>query len=168
MSSAMGETDVHSNATAVLNDYLQWNGLRKTPERYAILDAVYTFDGHFTLAMLKQRMDEERHFVVSLATLYNTIRIMEEAGLVVCHRLGGKTEYERISMAGESHFHLVCSGCGKVREFHNERLYRYMRDIKVYRFTVNSCTIYMYGLCTKCSNAQKRKKEKMLKTNKKV
>ena len=33
----------------VLTAYLEQNGLRKTPERFAILEAVYAIDGHFTL-----------------------------------------------------------------------------------------------------------------------
>lgn len=151
-----------------LEEYLQLHGLRKTPERYAILETAYSFDGHFNMAMLKERMDNERHFVVSTATIYNTVAILTDAGLLTQHRIGGKTEYEKTIASGDSHFHLVCTECGKVREFHNDKLYRYIRDMRVYRFTINSYALYMYGLCTKCSNNMKRRKEKMLKSNKKI
>ncbi len=156
----------NSNASVRLKEYLQSHRLRKTPERFAILQTACSFNGHFDLNMLKERMEEDSHFVVSLATLYNTIAILVDAGLVIRHRLSGKAEYEVVTISGESHFHLVCTECGKVREMHNDKLHRYMKDMRVARFTVNSYSLYMYGLCSKCANAIRRKKEKMLKTNK--
>ena len=56
----------------ILTNYLELNNHRKTPERYAILDAVYSINGHFTLEELGEKLNGEKNFPVSRATLYNT------------------------------------------------------------------------------------------------
>lgn len=162
----MESSDQLKNALDRFREYLHQHQLRKTPERFAILEAVYSFDGHFTLEELLVRMTEERHFVVSQATVYNTINILLDAGLVIRHRLAGGTEYEKAVNVGNSHFHLVCSKCGKVREFHDEKLLRALSGIRTGKFSVESYTLYVYGLCSKCCNAQKRRQKKILEQNK--
>ena len=59
----------------ILTSYLEQNNLRKTPERFAILDAVYSINGHFTLDELGDKLNTEDRFPVSRATLYNTLRL---------------------------------------------------------------------------------------------
>lgn len=59
----------------ILTNYLTLNNFRKTPERYAILDAVYSIQGHFTLEELGNKLEKE-NFRVSRATLYNTMRTL--------------------------------------------------------------------------------------------
>lgn len=162
----MGEVNNSAVTLDKLKEYLQLHKLRRTPERFAILETACAFDGHFTLQALKEKVAEDQHIVVSMATMYNTIALLADAGLVVRHRLGNITEYEIVRLIGESHFHLVCTECGKVREFRNDKLQRHMREMRVGKFTVNSCTLYLYGLCAKCERSMRRKKEKMLKTNK--
>ena len=67
----------------MLTEYLQKNGHRKTPERYAILDTIYSIKGHFDIDMLYSYMAEKEKFRVSRATLYNTIIL-----------LGCRTDYQ--------------------------------------------------------------------------
>ena len=66
-SSCVDMEDNSNNAHNVLTAYLNEHKLRKTPERYAILDAVCSFTGHFSLQQLSERM-EEQYFRVSRAT----------------------------------------------------------------------------------------------------
>lgn len=162
----MGESNNSAATLDKLKEYLQLHKLRRTPERFAILETACTFDGHFSLQELKDKVAEDMHIVVSMATMYNTIALLADAGLVVRHRLGNITEYETVHLVGESHFHLVCTECGKVREFHDDKLQRYLRDMRAGKFAANSYTLYLYGLCAKCERSMRRKKEKMLKTNK--
>ena len=53
----------------ILDNYLEMNNHRKTPERYAILKAIYSINGHFTLEELNDRLSKELKFPVSRATL---------------------------------------------------------------------------------------------------
>ena len=85
--------NVKSKVRDVLDNYLEMNKHRKTPERYAILDAVYSLDGHFTLEDLGAQL-EKMHFPVSRATLYNTMHLFIELRLVVRHSLVDGTKYE--------------------------------------------------------------------------
>ena len=87
---------------------------RKTPERYAILDAVYSIDGHFTLEELDAELTK-RNFRVSRATLYNTMHLFIELRLVMRHSLVDGTKYEAC-YCNDSHIHQVCSVCGQVTE----------------------------------------------------
>ena len=64
---------VISAVERLLDNYLEMNNHRKTPERYSILRAVYSIHGHFTIDELKARLDKEMDFPVSRATLYNTL-----------------------------------------------------------------------------------------------
>ena len=67
------EDSVPIRARKALDHYLEENKLRKTPERYAILDAIYHIKGAFALEDLSKSLIEQ-NFRVSRATLYNTIR----------------------------------------------------------------------------------------------
>lgn len=77
----------------ILDTYLECNHHRKTPERYAVLDAVYSIDGHFTLEELDAELTK-RNFRVSRATLYNTMHLFIELRLVMRHSLVDGTKYE--------------------------------------------------------------------------
>ena len=84
---------VKEKVRGILDSYLEVNNHRKTTERFAILDAVYDMQGHFSLDELGEKMSEES-FRVSRATLYNTMRLFIELRLVVRHRFIGQTKYE--------------------------------------------------------------------------
>ena len=79
----------------IFTEYLTANGHRKTPERYAILDTIYSIDGHFDIDMLYSRMMDQENFRVSRATLYNTIILLINARLVIKHQFGTSSQYEK-------------------------------------------------------------------------
>ena len=109
--------DVKVRVKKVLDDYLEACQHRKTPERYAILDAVYSIDKHFTLEELGEYLSKSG-FRVSRATLYNTIHLLVELKLVVRHGLAQGTKYEA-SLGRENHVHQVCTVCGGVMSLHS-------------------------------------------------
>ncbi|MBQ8442334.1 MAG: transcriptional repressor [Bacteroides sp.] len=149
------EENVRDTVKQMLTDYLQKNGHRKTPERYAILDTIYSIKGHFDIDMLYNYMENEGHFRVSRATLYNTIILLMDANLVIKHQFGSSSQYER-AYRNETHHHMICTECGKVTEFQDENLKSAIRATKLKRFTAYHYSLYIYGICSKCMSVKKK------------
>ena len=105
---------VKDKVRGILDSYLETNNYRKTTERFAILDAVYDMQRHFSLEELGKKMSKD-NFRVSRATLYNTMRLFIELRLVVRHRFIGQTKYEAC-YNNDDHIHRICTVCGAVKE----------------------------------------------------
>lgn len=133
----------------ILNNYLEVNNRRKTPERYAILDAVYDINGHFTLEELSDKLAEENKFPVSRATLYNTLKLFMELRLVIRHRFQGQTKYEAC-YDNNSHSHQICTVCGKVTEIKSPQISETISSMHLKRFRKDGYSLYIYGICSTC------------------
>ena len=95
--------------------YLAEKKLRKTEERYAILECTCSFPGHFDMCLLHQKL-EEMNFHVSRATVYNTVDVLVDSGLIVRHQLTAQAVQYELRMLAETHLHLICMKCGAIRE----------------------------------------------------
>ena len=102
-----------------LEVFLAEGGHRKTPERFAVLEEIYTAGGHFDVDTLPDRM-KQRGTKVSRATLYNTIELFLEAGLVRKHRFGEQSQYEP-GYPARQHDHIILDS-GEVLEFCDPRI----------------------------------------------
>ena len=143
----------------ILDNYLEMNSHRKTPERYAILKAIYSIDGHFSLEELGQKLAEEYRFPVSRATLYNTLNLFMELRLVIRHRFQGTTKYEAC-YADNSHCHQICTVCGKVTEVKSAEIDQAIDALHLKRFRKDGFSLYIYGICSSCQGAITRKLKK--------
>ena len=141
----METQNVKDTVRQIFTEYLTANGHRKTPERYAILDTIYSIDGHFDIDMLYSRMMDQENFRVSRATLYNTIILLINARLVIKHQFGTSSQYEK-SYNRETHHHQICTQCGKVTEFQNEELQHAIENTKLSRFQLSHYSLYIYVL----------------------
>lgn len=153
----MKTTDVQDTVKQIFTEYLNANGHRKTPERFAILDTIYSIDGHFDIDSLYSLMLDTKKFRVSRATLYNTIDLLINARLVIKHQFTNSSQYEK-SYNRETHHHQICTQCGKVTEFQDQDLQEAIEQCKLSRFSQSHYSLYIYGLCSKCQRANKRKK----------
>ena len=153
----MGDKNVKETVRQIFTEYLETNGHRKTPERFAILDTIYSINGHFDIDMLYSQMMNQENFRVSRATLYNTIILLMDAKLVIKHLFGNSSQYEK-SFNIETHHHLICTQCGKVTEFQNETLKAAIANTKLNRFQMSHYSLYIYGICSKCAWAKRIKK----------
>ena len=152
------EENVRNTVKQILMEYLLKNGHRKTPERFAILDTIYSMTGHFDIDGLYKHMAEKEKFRVSRATRYNTIILLIDAGLVIKHQFGNSSQYERAYHNG-THHHMICTSCGKVTEFEDESIKEAIARSQLKGFSVSHYSLYVYGLCSKCVTTARRKKK---------
>ena len=95
--------DVKEVVRSVLTDYIETNHCRKTPERFAVLDAAYSLGGFFRTEDLVEEL-AQRNFHVSRGTLFNSLRLFVELRLLIRHRFQNGTRYEAC-YKNESHCH---------------------------------------------------------------
>ncbi|MBQ7422712.1 MAG: transcriptional repressor [Prevotella sp.] len=152
----MTKDAVREKVREILTNYLELKNHRKTPERYAILNAVYGMKGHFTLEELGEALEKD-NFRVSRATLYNTMKLFIELRLVIRHRFIGQTKYEACC-DNENHIHQVCTICGTVTEVESRQISTAISETKLSRFRKDGFTLYIYGVCSKCQARITRQK----------
>ena len=91
----MSSDEIFIQAKDIFEVYLEQNGHRKTPERFAILEEIYTLQGHFAVETLYDKM-QNGECRVSRATLYNTMELLLDCNLVRKHQFGEKiAQYEK-------------------------------------------------------------------------
>lgn len=149
--------NVKAKVRVILDNYLESNHHRKTPERYAILDAVYSLKGHFTLDDLGALL-EKTHFRVSRATLYNTMHLFIELRLVMRHSLVSGVKYEACYSSKDNHIHQVCTVCGVVTEIYAPAVTEAVNETKLMRFRKDTYALYIYGVCSSCQAKITRKR----------
>lgn len=136
-----------SEVKAIFRNYLKDNNHRQTPERFMVLEEIYRSDGHFDADNIYFRM-KDIGYRVSRATVYNTLDLLLECGLVQRHQFGkNQSLYER-AYAFHQHDHLICKKCGKVIEFCDPRIQEIKTLAeKLHGFSIEGHSLHFFGRC---------------------
>lgn len=144
-----------------LTQYMVEKAMRKTPERYEILRVAGLADGIFTIEGLMQLMQEHAKFQVSRATLFNTMELFCEAGLVIKHLLATAAHYE-LRTDSNPKAYVICRQCNTITRVSTSTARLALQSLHVRYFSIEDKLLYMHGLCRKCQakNRQLAKKQK--------
>ncbi len=125
-------------------------GLRKTPERFAILREIYTLGGHLDAEDLFMHM-KKQNYRVSRATVYNTLELLVEVDLVKKQQFGNNITLFEKSLGFKQHDHLICTQCGQVQEFCDPRIQQTKSMVEEFiDFKITHHSLNLYGLCKAC------------------
>ncbi len=133
-----------------LATWIAARGLKATRQRDLIVDTFFTQSGHLSVDELLDKVTA-RDSSIGAATVYRTMKILGDAGLATArHFEGGQTRYEA-ALDRHHHDHLICTSCGGIFEFENERIEEMQDRVAAeHGFRVTHHKLELYGLCEAC------------------
>ncbi len=134
----------------IFRKYLERRGLKLTAERQAVFDQLFARHEHVEADEILVRL-RARGKKISRATIYRTLELLVDSGVVGRVRVGEiGYRYERLR-AGEHHDHLICNECGRVIEFFEPRIESLQDEVcDRYGFLSISHSHQMRGICKQC------------------
>ncbi|MDY6918182.1 MAG: Fur family transcriptional regulator [Chloroflexota bacterium] len=125
-------------------------GYKVTPQRRAVLQVIADCDGHLTPGDIHKRVCEE-HPGVGLVTVYRTLDILAEMGLICEVHPDDRRRSYLLRRPDEHHHHLICSTCGRVVDFTGCQLEELEKKLcRETGFSIEGHLLEFVGRCPSC------------------
>lgn len=142
-------TDINAER-ARFAEYLEHKNLKLTRQRELLLEEIFNDGGHFEAEELVERL-KHRDTRVSRATVYRTLELLQECSLVEKINFGTtRSFYEHVS-PGQHHDHIICTRCGTVIEFMDERIEALQEEVcRKHGLELTHHSMRLFGVCRQC------------------
>ena len=147
-----GEKLKQDSVQQKLSEYLVRTGRRNTAERNEILEAARGIGKSFSMEDLAEAVSQ-RGVRVSQATLYNTVELLVDAGVLGRYYGTGETTYGILPC---NRHHLVCLKCGRVKVVKDKSFSEVLRARHYSAFTASYFEMTVYGVCSTCARQAKK------------
>jgi len=130
----------------LVQNYLKTHDFKLTNQRMRIVEEIFATKGHFTADDLYDALRGKGENV-SKATVYRTLSILAEGGIIDAQDFGQGPLYYEAALGAKDHYHLICTETGKVVEFRNEEIDKILKKIaKARGFSVQSISVRVFGV----------------------
>lgn len=147
------------NMEHMLDDAIQIlrkTGVRITPQRQAVLRFLIESNSHPTADEIYKALSPQ-FSNMSVATVYNNLKVFKDSGLVKELTYGDAAS--RFDFETDNHYHVICSECGKITDFHYPRLDEVENIAQhITSFAVTHHRMEIYGVCPECMNKKGNRK----------
>ncbi|KAF1292172.1 Fur family transcriptional regulator [Candidatus Enterococcus leclercqii] len=132
--------------------HLKEDNVRITPQRYAIMEYLANHKSHPTADEIYQEM-AGRFSGMSVATVYNNLRLLVDKGLVIEMKYGDASS--RFDFTNKPHYHAICKNCGRIEDFY----YPGLEDVEMAAgqltgYEITEHRLEVYGLCSDCQKLE--------------
>ena len=147
----------HATIVKRFEGYLRDKELKLTNQRRRVFERAFATHEHFTAETLYEWLRDEDGPAVSRATVYRTLDLLEKGGFVESLDTGqGGLVYEHV-LGHKHHDHMICAECGRIEEFHEERIEELQEAAARARgFVVTGHVHRLSGLCKSCATKLRR------------
>jgi len=133
-----------------LDAYLARHQLKQTKQRKVIVGHFLNMNAHVAAENLYEDLRKEG-LNFGLATIYRTLNLLRDAGLVEQHSFADGRAVFEINRPNTHHDHIICITCGKIEEFESDEIEELQRRIaKEKGFSLSSHRLDLYGQCSPC------------------
>lgn len=156
-------TNVAVTPVDKFREFLLTKKMRLTPEREAVVTAIYATHEHFDAELwIESLAGRGGSMQASRSTVYRTLNLLQEAGLIrKVARAHDREVYEH-DYGYPQHDHLICKKCGDMIEFPNEMISGFLEDIAAeHGFRMSGHRLEVEGICSKCSRPPERLHRKL-------